>query len=138
MFSVSKQILAVILSVVVLLSTLTVTVNMHFCGDFLVDTALYQSAEDCGMTIEKSIPDYEPHIRVKGCCQDVQVQHAGQDIYKSNQNLVVLNKFFWTTTIFRPDAPRSILSDENQLVISDYPPPAPLQPLFILHETWLI
>lgn len=133
-----KQIVAVFLSVVVLLSTLPVTVNMHFCGDFLIDATIYQSAKDCGMLMAKSTSSSETNIKVKDCCKDVQLQHAGQEVYQSTQKSIALEKSLWTATTSRLDTPNFIRPAVNQQIKADYPPPASKPPLFILHATWLI
>ena len=54
------------------------TVNMHFCGDTLVETAIFYKAEGCGMEMEK--PSTEGcAITKKECCTDSQFMIDGQD-----------------------------------------------------------
>ena len=46
------KIASFLLAVLVCLSTLSFTVDKHYCGDFLVDVSFTGDASDCGM--EKS------------------------------------------------------------------------------------
>ena len=57
---------------VVLFSTMSFTLNMHYCGDILVETAMFHKAEGCGMEMEK--PSAEGcSITKKNCCNDEQL-----------------------------------------------------------------
>ena len=44
-----RKISAFLMAIVVLLSTMSFTVSMHYCQGELVDTAIFQKAHDCGM-----------------------------------------------------------------------------------------
>jgi len=68
---------------VVLFSTMSFTVNMHYCGDTLVETTLFNKAKGCGMEMEK--PSTEGcSITKKNCCDDKQLVIDGQDELKLN------------------------------------------------------
>ncbi|WP_431472178.1 hypothetical protein I5168_00970 [Nonlabens sp. SCSIO 43208] len=63
------QIKAVFLALLVLASTQGLVIDQHFCGSFLVDTAVNHQADSCGMdSMEKS-----------GCCSNEQIVVEGQD-----------------------------------------------------------
>ena len=40
------------MAIVVLFSTMSFTVDMHYCGDNLVETAIFHKAKGCGMEME--------------------------------------------------------------------------------------
>ncbi len=40
---------------VVLLSTMSFTMHMHYCGDTLVDTSYFVKAETCGMEMPQPV-----------------------------------------------------------------------------------
>ena len=63
---------------VVLFSTMSFTVNMHYCGDTLVESAIFQKAKGCGMEMEKPSTE-ECSITKKNCCDDKQLAIEGQD-----------------------------------------------------------
>ena len=78
MKQISHKILATVLAFVVLFSTMSFTVDMHFCGDTLVATSMFQKATGCGMEMEK--PAAEGCAIVKSnCCKDKQMIIDGQD-----------------------------------------------------------
>ncbi len=56
-----------------LFSTLSFTVDMHFCGKSLVDVSLYHEAEGCGMSMDDQL------MVDMGCCSDVEWSVDGQD-----------------------------------------------------------
>ena len=63
---------------VVLFSTLSFTVNMHFCGDTLVETALFHKTKGCGMEMQSPSTEGCAIIK-KNCCNDEQLVVDGQD-----------------------------------------------------------
>jgi len=67
---------------VVLFSTMSFTYSEHYCGDFLVDTALFSKAESCGMEIEKTSPNKDCSIKKDNCCEDIVKQIEGQSNLK--------------------------------------------------------
>ena len=78
MKQVLHKILATVMAFVVLFSTMSFTVDMHFCGDTLVATSLFQKAKGCGMEMEK--PEQKAVLVVKSnCCKDKQMIIDGQD-----------------------------------------------------------
>jgi len=51
---------------------------MHYCGDTLVESAIFQKAKGCGMEMEKPSTE-ECSITKKNCCDDKQLAIEGQD-----------------------------------------------------------
>ena len=51
---------------VVLFSTMSFTMNMHYCGGTLVESAIFQKAKGCGMEMEKPSTE-ECSITKKNC-----------------------------------------------------------------------
>ena len=72
------KILAAVLSVVVLISTTSFTVNMHYCGTKLVDVAINHEANACQMEMPRST-DGTCSITKKGCCENKQLSVEAQD-----------------------------------------------------------
>ena len=61
------------LAILLLFSTMSFTLDMHFCGETLVDFGLYHPAEDCGMSMGGDTAD------AMDCCSDVELYVQGQD-----------------------------------------------------------
>ena len=68
---------ATLLAFLLLFSTLSFSVDMHFCGRSLVDMELFHKAEGCGMSMDDS------QMAAMGCCRDHQIVVAGQDDLKA-------------------------------------------------------
>lgn len=66
------------MSLLVLFSTFSISVEKHFCGDRLIDTALFSESKKCGFENESS-NDLETKITKKSCCKDVVDIIEGQD-----------------------------------------------------------
>ncbi|SFR31303.1 hypothetical protein SAMN04490243_0130 [Robiginitalea myxolifaciens] len=64
---------AIVMSFLLLFSTLSFSVDMHFCGHSLVDVALFDEASDCGMS------QYADLMDSFGCCSDKEIVVDGQD-----------------------------------------------------------
>lgn len=47
------KIVSIVMAFVVMCSTLSFTINMHYCGDTLVETVVFQKAKGCGMDMQK-------------------------------------------------------------------------------------
>ena len=78
MKQVFHKIMSFAMAFVVLCSTMSFTVNMHYCGGTLVETAIFQKAKGCGMEMQN--PSTEGcAITKKNCCNDEQLVVDGQD-----------------------------------------------------------
>ena len=60
----------------VLLSTMSFTVEKHYCGDFLVDVSIIGNAVSCDMKMDTSEPE--------NCCKDEIYHIEGQDKLQKN------------------------------------------------------
>jgi len=72
-----RKISAIVFSTLVLFSSMSFTLGMHFCMGQLQSIALFSEAESCEGAPEKvpfsaKIPDYEDSERIagRGCCED--------------------------------------------------------------------
>ena len=82
MYNRFQQFVAVALAMLVFISTLSVSIEKHYCGDNLVDLAIFTHAEKCGMEAADeglNTADDGPILMAKSCCTDVVDLHEGQD-----------------------------------------------------------
>lgn len=82
MYNRFQQFFAVALAMLVFISTLSVSIEKHYCGDNLVDFAIFTHAEKCGMEVADeglNTADDGPMLMAKSCCKDVVDLHEGQD-----------------------------------------------------------
>jgi hypothetical protein len=73
------KILSISMALLVLFSTVSFTVEKHYCGEHLIDVAVFTGAEDCsGEKIS------ETKTTKKGCCKDEIDVLEGQDELRVN------------------------------------------------------
>jgi hypothetical protein len=84
MKQVFKKISAILMAFVVLFSTMSFSISEHYCGDYLVDSALFSKAESCGMEMQKPSPTKDCSINKDNCCSDVVKQFEGQTNLKTD------------------------------------------------------
>ncbi len=88
------------MAIVVLLSTVSFSLDMHYCGDTLVDVALNTNATTCGMDSMQSLSS-KSSITKKGCCTDHKVVVNGQDELNTSPNqLSVDHQLFLTSFVY--------------------------------------
>lgn len=131
------KILAFAMAFVVLFSTTSFALNMHYCGDTLVETALFNKAKGCGMEMQN--PSTEGcSITKKNCCDDKQLVVEGQDELQLQVNKisfdqqVFLASFVYTYILLFDGIENNMSSFEA------YKPPLVIRQIFKLDETYLI
>ncbi|WP_231628614.1 hypothetical protein [Mangrovimonas sp. ST2L15] len=125
-----------VMAMVVLFSTMSFTVNMHHCGDKLVETAVFHKAKGCGMEMEKPASD-GCAISKKSCCNDKQLVVDGQD------ELQTIDKVSFDQQVFITSFVYSYINlfegiDENVTSYEAYKPPLVVRQIFKIDETYLI
>ncbi len=137
MKQVSHKIVSMLMAVVVLFSTLSFTVNMHYCGDTLMDTAIFHKVKTCGMEMQN--PSTEGcSITKKDCCNDKQMFIDGQDeLQLTFDTLSFEQQQFVTSFIYTYI---NLFEGEEEDINSyrDYIPPLVVRELYKLDETYLI
>lgn len=66
------------MALVVLLSTMSFTFDMHYCGDTLMDVGVFHKAKSCGMDTQNTTTR-DCSVTEKKCCSDKQLTIDGQD-----------------------------------------------------------
>lgn len=77
-FKSSHKILAVIQAFLVLLSTVSITIDKHFCGDKLIDVAVFSEVESCA----SQSCNLDSETFSNGCCKLIVDIIEGQDVFK--------------------------------------------------------
>ncbi|MEZ4780134.1 MAG: hypothetical protein R2816_00595 [Flavobacteriaceae bacterium] len=137
MKQVFHKIMSLAMAFVVLFSTMSFTMNMHYCGDTLVETAIFNKAKGCGMEMEK--PSTEGcSITKKNCCNDKQLAIEGQDELQLQvdkitfEQQVFLASFVYTYVNLFESLESNVSSNE------EYKPPLVVRQIFKIDETYLI
>ncbi|SRR5690606_10720954 len=138
MKSVIHKILSITMAVLVFLTTTSFLMDAHFCGQSLVDLALFQHAESCGMDHEKPANTCDENISKSDCCSDVQFMNEGQDeapaAYASlslDQQLFIISFVFTYHHLFEG-------LERNFIPFKDYTPPFLIRDFQKIQETYII
>ncbi|MCE2611719.1 hypothetical protein LVD13_01965 [Flavobacteriaceae bacterium D16] len=129
---------ALFMALVVLFSTLSFTVDMHYCGHTLIDFSL-DEADNCLM---KSIMPENSNgcssMQKMNCCSDVEITFEGQDELKISFDQLSLNHQVFLTAITNTFLDLLQPVEENKIPFDGYPPPILVQDIQVLYETFLI
>ncbi len=122
---------------VVLLSTMSFTVDMHFCGDTLVDSAIFYKAKTCGMKMQQPSPK-DCSITKKNCCSEKQIAIEGQDNLQSSFNSLPFEQQQFIVSFIYTYINLFECLDKNESSYSVYKPPLVIRQLYKIDETYLI
>ena len=133
-----EKIGAIFMAFIVLFSTMSFTISEHYCGEMLVDSALFSKAESCGMEMQKSTPIKDCSIQKDNCCSNVIIQIEGQSELKTN-----LSDLSHEQEVFSALYIDSYINlfeglDNNIVPFKYYSPPLLVRDIQILDEVFLI
>lgn len=121
------------LAVIVLFSTFSFTVEKHFCGDRLVDIAVFSDVKGCGMEVAKTLE------KKKSCCKDEVEIIKGQDDLKldrfdklSIEKQLFITSFVITYAALFESLPKHIVPHR------DYSPPNLVADIQLLDQVFII
>jgi len=122
-----------LMAYLVLFSTLSFTIESHYCGSRLVDTAIFTQAKSCGMEMSSNTTN------TKGCCKHEVEVVSGQDELKINafddlnlnHQLFIYSYTYAYINLFE-SLPKQIVPHK------DYAPPNLVYDIHVLDETFLI
>lgn len=133
-----QQIAAFGLSLLVVFSTLSFTLDLHYCGRHLVDVGINQEAHGCGMEqLASGLSDAGTSMDM-GCCKNVQIAVDGQEELQTSLYEHTLEPPF--ALVPSPVvAAEPVLSDSREAFLyTDYSPPLLFRDLQVLHQTFRI
>ncbi|HET8837446.1 MAG TPA: hypothetical protein VFM82_00450 [Flavobacteriaceae bacterium] len=124
---------------VVMFSTMSFTVDMHYCGKSFVDFSLFAKAENCGMEKAQPVKSCEnPSMTDKSCCSDQLIVKEGSDDLKTAFHQLNLEQQTFVATFFCTYINLFEGLDENIVSFKHYSPPFIERDIQKLHETYLI
>lgn len=135
MYNRFKQSISVAMALLVLISTLSVSIEKHYCGDHLVDIAFFAEAEKCGMEGD----DQGSDLMANSCCKDVLDLVEGQDelsvektqVLNADQKIFILS----FAAVF---SGLNILEPQKHIPFEHYSPPNYVRDIQVLNEVFLI
>ncbi|WP_188649379.1 HYC_CC_PP family protein [Yeosuana aromativorans] len=138
MKEVFHKIMALFMATIVVFSTMSFTINMHYCGDDLVDIGIFKQAKTCGMEMNESTPLSDSTFSKKGCCTDKHITVQGQDELNLSFDNLTLQQQQFVATFAYTYVNLFEGYTENKTAFSEYPPPIIVKSIYKLDETYLI
>jgi hypothetical protein len=132
--------MVVMMSMAVLWSTLSFSVDFHYCGDVLVDYSFNDRATSCGME-QKTITVSScgmPEMSEKSCCTDKQFVKEGTDDLKISFTQLQLDQQIFLTAFTYSYLQQFQSVSTTVTAYDDYPPPFLERDVLVLHQTFLI
>jgi len=132
------KIAAILMTFVVLFSTMSITVNQHYCGGEIVNSALFLKADSCGME-ENTSPKEGCNIADKNCCDTITKTYEGQNELETtsisslsfNKQLLVASFIYTYVNLFE--------SLENNIIpFKGYTPPLLISDIQVIDQVFLI
>ena len=137
MKQVSHKIMSLLMAFVVLFSTLSFTINMHYCGGTLVETAVFHKVKGCGMEMQN--PSTQScTITKKNCCNDEQLVVDGQDKLQLQVDTISFEQQLFITSFVYTYSNLFEGLNKNVSSYEVYKPPLVIRQIFKLDETYLI
>ncbi|WP_353778072.1 hypothetical protein [Winogradskyella sp. 3972H.M.0a.05] len=134
--TIAHKIVSVTMALTVLFSTLSFTVEKHFCGEFLIDSAIFSEVEKCA---QETFELEQEAITKKPCCKDVVDIIEGQDELKNQsfddlefQQQLFLQAFAYSYINLFEGLPQHVVPHKN------YRPPNLVYDIQVLDEVYLI
>jgi hypothetical protein len=132
------KILSVMMAFVVLFSTMSFTINNHYCGDELVSSTLFVKGESCGMDMQKSTEEDNCTIKKDNCCTDEVIIVEGQKELKPNYFDLNLKQQYFAATFMISYVNLFDGLHNNIVPFKNYSPPLLVKKIHILDEVFLI
>lgn len=130
------KVFSVAMALLVLMSTLSFTMEKHFCGDTLIDVAIFTKAIDCGMDIAAVS---KISSEKQSCCKDELEIVKGQDTLKktSFDDWHLEQQFFLTALVYSftnlfEGSPEQVSPHK------DYSPPHLVVDIHVLDQVFII
>ena len=110
---------------------------MHYCGDTLVETAVFQKAKGCGMEMQNPSTEGCAIIK-KNCCNDEQLVVDGQDELQLTIDKIAFDQQVFITSYIYAYFNLFEGYDKDISSFEEYKPPLLKRQIFKLDETYLI
>ncbi len=134
--------IAISMAFVVLFTTMSFTVDMHYCGESMVDFAIFQSPKTCGMekmsqtAVQPTCKN--PVFSQKSCCSDKQIIVQGQDDLKNSFESFSLEQQTFIASFTYSYLSLFNTSEKKEIPFVVYSPPFLRQDIQVLHQIFLI
>ena len=135
-----RKITSISMALIVLFSTMSFSVDMHYCGDHLVDFSIFDSVDTCIMKAEMSKSSSECSVMEMemDCCTNVEVVLEGHDDLKISFDQLTFDQQVFVASFIYAYITKFEGLDENIVTFKEYSPPPLIRDIQILDQTFLI
>ncbi|MGY8915179.1 MAG: HYC_CC_PP family protein [Flavobacteriales bacterium] len=137
MKSIFQKAFSIAMALFLLVSTVSWTIGMHYCGKSLVDIAFFEHAEKCGMDQPSNSRSESAEWSIMSCCAYEFAVIVGQDDLTTAhvERSIVQHYFFITSNTYYTlfDG-----SDVNVTSYANYLPPFLVRNVLLLHQVFII
>ena len=131
--------IAISMACVVLFTTMSFTVDMHYCGDTLVDFSFVQQVKTCGMDkIETTSGCDNSKLARTSCCTDQQVTKQATDDLKISFDTLTFEQQVFVASFTHAYVSLFEGTLAEEILFVAYSPPFVKQDVQVLHQTFLI
>jgi len=131
-----RTIISALLSLLVLLSTVSWTVEKHLCMGRVVDIAFFHHAHNCGMKMATEASGEK--LKKNHCCDNESFTIQGQDDLKLDLGEQGVQSIMLVQLLPCDYSFHDFVSSENEATPEIYPPPLLVQNLTLLNQVFLI
>ncbi len=127
---------AIAMALLVVLSTISWTVDKHLCMGRVMDVAFFHAAAPCAM--EEAAAAMDDGAMDMPCCEDESFTVTGQDDLKLSWNDLDLDTQVFLNAFGVAYLQLFVDSSDDHLPGETYPPPLLVQDLHTIYEVYLI
>lgn len=130
------QFTAILMSIVVLLSSMSFTIDKHYCGETLVEVSYFGKADSCCSKMK--MKKHSQKKKKKKCCKNETELIASTTFDK--ENVLVIAPKDLQFLVFHIHSYINLFEDAEveKEFYKDFDPPDLVQDIQVLHETFLI
>ncbi|GGG88392.1 hypothetical protein GCM10011416_00800 [Polaribacter pacificus] len=133
-----KNMVSMGLALLVLFSTLSFTINEHYCGDELQDVAWFVKADTCMMGMDTAMPQGVCATVKDSCCTDVVQIVQGQDDLQASFSQFTLEQQDFVAAFFLSYIAAFKLEAKDPILTTAYRPPLLVRDIQLLDDVFLI
>lgn len=130
--------LAILMALVVISTTMSFTVDVHYCGESLVDFSFFRKAKTCGMEKQVDSKPCGDSMSKKSCCSEKQVIVKGQEDLKISFENLIFEQQTFVAAFFYSYIHFFESFDKNIVLFQEYSPPFVKRDAQIFYQTYLI
>jgi hypothetical protein len=137
MKSIFQKVFSIAIALLLLVSTVSWTIGMHYCGKALVNIAFFEHAERCGMDQPSNKNSESAEWSIKSCCAYELAVIVGQDDLTTSQVECSIVQHY----IFSPSKTDYTLfagSDAKLASYDIYVPPVLVRNVQVLNQVFII